>query len=298
MKRVALLRDVGEQQLEHHLLRMQRARAVARHFHPGRGRRQHDGGEHALAFHFDHARAAVAVGPHAFRVTEVRDLDAVLARRLDDRLVRLRLTTSVPFKLELAPASLRFRRSLIAAPYCTAVHFTGKYFMHRSIGFGAACPSPQSMRPSSLATALSTGARPRGAAMSAERLCGTDAARRALPHTPPRRTDQVRAALAALSLSESIITAAEPIRHPWAAAYRNRAARSPSDAAGCRPKPAREDSRGTRGREHAAAVFVDQLSRRVPRRRDARPGFLTRPDTRSSANPSRARSLANHSGAL
>jgi hypothetical protein len=85
---VALLRHVGEQQLDHHLLRSERARAVGGDLHPLRrvaaaGRR-----EHALALHFDHAGAAVAVGPQGLRVAQVRDDDAVLLRRLDDGLVR------------------------------------------------------------------------------------------------------------------------------------------------------------------------------------------------------------------
>src|SRR5438132_779199 len=46
--------------------------------------------KHALAFDFDHAGAAVAVGPHAFLVAKVRNLDAVPLRRLDDRLVAVR----------------------------------------------------------------------------------------------------------------------------------------------------------------------------------------------------------------
>src|SRR5438034_11092337 len=44
--------------------------------------------EHALALDFDHAGAAVAVRAHAFLVTEVRDVDAVMLGRLDEGLVR------------------------------------------------------------------------------------------------------------------------------------------------------------------------------------------------------------------
>ena len=41
--------------------------------------------QHALALDLDHARPAVAVGPHAFHVAEARDLDAELLRGLEDR---------------------------------------------------------------------------------------------------------------------------------------------------------------------------------------------------------------------
>ncbi len=79
-------RHVGLQQLEHHLLRMQRALAHARHVHAGLGRAAARRRERALAVDLDHAGATVAVGPHPLQVAKMRDVDAVALRRLDDGL--------------------------------------------------------------------------------------------------------------------------------------------------------------------------------------------------------------------
>jgi hypothetical protein len=83
---VDALRHVGREQLDDHLLRGDRARAVGRNLHAGRGRAAARRREHALALDLDHARAAVAVGPQPRLVAEPRDLDAQAIRDLEDRL--------------------------------------------------------------------------------------------------------------------------------------------------------------------------------------------------------------------
>src|SRR5688572_26973182 len=88
VERVLLVGHVGEQQLQHQLLRGERARRVGRDFHAGGGIAAARGRQGALALDLDHAGAAIAVGALVAAVAEVRDLDTVLLRRLDDRLVR------------------------------------------------------------------------------------------------------------------------------------------------------------------------------------------------------------------
>ena len=84
---------VGHQQLEHHLARLLGPLARRLHLHARGGLPLTGGGQHALALHLDHARAAVAVGAIAGRrvPAQVRDLGAVPLRDLPDGLARLRL---------------------------------------------------------------------------------------------------------------------------------------------------------------------------------------------------------------
>jgi hypothetical protein len=107
MQCVPFFRHVGEQQLEHHLLRVNRPRTVGRDLHALRRQSAARSGEHALAFDLDHARAAVPVGPHAFLVAEVRDLDAVPLGGLDDRLARAR-DDALPVQDELDGHLIQF----------------------------------------------------------------------------------------------------------------------------------------------------------------------------------------------
>src|SRR6185295_7574842 len=115
------------------------ARAVGGHFHALRrvaaaGRRKD-----AFAFHFHDAGAAVAVGAQRARIAQVRNRNAVLARRLDDRLIRT-ADDGLAVELELD----RQRRQLFCADAVHAYSTScGKYFITVSAGFGAACPRPQ-----------------------------------------------------------------------------------------------------------------------------------------------------------
>jgi hypothetical protein len=81
-----LHRHVGHEELDHHLLGMDRALRVRRDFHALRGLAAARRREHALALDLDHARAAVAVGAVPLLVAEVRDVGAVALRGLDDGL--------------------------------------------------------------------------------------------------------------------------------------------------------------------------------------------------------------------
>src|SRR2546426_2013215 len=92
----------------------------------------------SLALHLDDAGAAVAVGPQRARVAQVRDRDAVPARRLDDQLVGPS-DHGLAVELEL---DRHHRHLLLGHPFhhCTSC---GKYFMTVSAGLGAAWPRPQ-----------------------------------------------------------------------------------------------------------------------------------------------------------
>src|SRR5690606_28180581 len=72
--RRVLRRLVGYEQLQHHVARSFRTVGLGVDLHAGRGRTDATRGEHALAFDFNHAYAAIAVGPVARlrRVAEVR----------------------------------------------------------------------------------------------------------------------------------------------------------------------------------------------------------------------------------
>src|SRR5690606_5090164 len=86
VRAVLLLGRIGEEQLEDHALGVPRAVVRRVDDHAFRGRAAARGREHALAFDLDHARPAVPVLPHPFRVAEVRDADAVALCGLEDRL--------------------------------------------------------------------------------------------------------------------------------------------------------------------------------------------------------------------
>src|SRR2546427_4279685 len=73
---VGLGRHVAREHFDNHFLRVQRARAVARHLHSRAGTTATGRSEHALSLDLDHARAAVAVPPHPGPVAEPGNRDA------------------------------------------------------------------------------------------------------------------------------------------------------------------------------------------------------------------------------
>src|SRR5262249_36436998 len=81
---------IGEQELGHHAASGLGAVGLRLHLHAGRRHADAACRQHALAFDFDHADAAVAVRPIAGfgRVAQMRQLDAEAARAAEDRLVR------------------------------------------------------------------------------------------------------------------------------------------------------------------------------------------------------------------
>ena len=92
----------------------------------------------------------------------------------------------------------------------------GKYFSTDSTGFGAAWPSPQ-IDASIIApeSSLSNGPSHSGAAISASAFAVPTRHGVHCPHDSSLKNRmRLRAASAALSLSESTTTAAEPIRQP------------------------------------------------------------------------------------
>jgi hypothetical protein len=131
-RRVGVVRDrarrlIGNQQLHHHALRRDRARAGGLHLHSfarlAPARRCQD----AFAVDLDHADAAVAVGPitRRGRVAEVRDRGATTLRDLPDRLSRRCFDRfSVQLELHGVTTSGKYRSSVVS-------------------GFDAAWPSPQ-----------------------------------------------------------------------------------------------------------------------------------------------------------
>jgi len=80
------LRHVRQQHLQHHGLALDGTLAARPHLHARRYRAAAAGREHALAFDFHHAGAAVAVGAQALAVAKVGNVDTHPARRLQDGL--------------------------------------------------------------------------------------------------------------------------------------------------------------------------------------------------------------------
>ena len=137
---VGLLRDVGGEHLDDHLLRVHGARAVARDFHAGGRRTAARRGQHALALDLDHARPAVAVGAIAGLVAEPRDFDAGAIGRLEDRLAGARF--------DVGPVQAEGNGLLRSDRFDGGVHrfdssSCGKYLNTQARGLGAAWPSPQ-----------------------------------------------------------------------------------------------------------------------------------------------------------
>ena len=87
IERMGLRRHVGQQQLEHHLLRLHGARAVGLHVHAGLGRAAARRRQYPLALDLDHAGPAIAIRPHARLVAQARNLHAQPVGHLDQRLV-------------------------------------------------------------------------------------------------------------------------------------------------------------------------------------------------------------------
>ena len=85
---VFLLRHVGLQQLDHHLLRLAHAFVVGGDLHAvGRRRGSRTRREHPLAFDLNHAGAAIADRLHALLVAEPRNFDALAIGDLDQGFV-------------------------------------------------------------------------------------------------------------------------------------------------------------------------------------------------------------------
>src|SRR5262249_28427803 len=139
-----------------HLLRGQRARRIAGDLHARRRIAAARRRERALALDLHHAGAAVAVGALVAAVAQVRDVDAVLLRRLDDLLVRA-ADDGLPIELELDG---HHRQLLGRYPFHPTQPLPGST-ASRWAGDGAPpAQGRRSRRPSSLETALSAKAGP------------------------------------------------------------------------------------------------------------------------------------------
>ncbi len=123
-------RLIGDQQLHHHLLCSNRARARRFHLHADAGRALARGRQHALALDFHHAGAAIAVGPvvRFRRVAQMRNFAALAFCHLPDGLAR------IGFDLPAVELELDFCHS--AASF--GANSSGKYLMTDVSGFEAA----------------------------------------------------------------------------------------------------------------------------------------------------------------
>src|SRR5229473_4114148 len=206
-----MLRHVREQQLEHHLLRGQGARRIGRDFHALGREAAARGGERALTLHLDDAGAAIAVGPQCSRVAQVRDRDAVPARRLDDQLVGP-ADHALAVELEL---DRQYRHLLAGHPvhHCTSC---GKYFMTVSAGLGAAWPRPQIEASIMVCeSSFSNGWFHRRSPISASALAVPTRHGVHLPQDSSwKNFIRLAAAAAAESRCDRITTAAEPMKLP------------------------------------------------------------------------------------
>src|SRR5437660_6671762 len=211
VERVLLLRHIREQRLEHHLLRAERARRIGGDFH-ARGREAAaGGGERALALDLDHAGATVAVGALIAAMAQVRNVDAVLACRLDDLLV-WPPDHGLAVQLELD----RHHRELVGPHpfhHCTSC---GKYFSTLNAGLGAAWPSPQ-IEASIIAceSSASSGWFQRRSFMSSTAFAVPTRHGVHLPQDSSwKNLIRLSAAAAARSRCDSTTTAAEPMKQP------------------------------------------------------------------------------------
>ena len=128
-------RLIRDQKLHHHFLGRDGAGTRRLHLHANARRPLAGGGQHALAFDFDHADAAIAVGAiiRRRRIAQVRNFAALTFRDLPDRLARIGLDL---FAVEL---ELNFGHS--AASF--GENSSGKYLITLVNGFDAAWPRPQ-----------------------------------------------------------------------------------------------------------------------------------------------------------
>jgi hypothetical protein len=99
---------VAHEHFDDHFLRMQRARAGARHLHPRAGTTATGRCKHALPLDLDHARAAVSVRAHAGLVAEPGNRYAEAIGGLDDRLACERVHLSA---VELEDDALLLERA-------------------------------------------------------------------------------------------------------------------------------------------------------------------------------------------
>ena len=87
---VPRIRHVREQQLDHHLLAVLNPFGLQQHFQTLRDLSAATRRQSPLAFDFDHAGAAIAIGTQTFAVTQMRDLDALALSGLPNAVARLR----------------------------------------------------------------------------------------------------------------------------------------------------------------------------------------------------------------
>jgi hypothetical protein len=127
---LCLRRHVSHEQLKDHALRGARARAVGLHMHAGRGCSTARWGQYPLTVDLDHACTAIAVRAQALLEAQMRDLDTVAGRTLQQRLTRRRLHRTT-VKSELNRCGTH------------RVTSWGKKRSTDSIGLEAACPRPQ-----------------------------------------------------------------------------------------------------------------------------------------------------------
>src|SRR6185369_17185024 len=165
----------------------------------------------------DHARAAVAHRVHAVLVAKARNFDAFAIGDLDDRFV------GPPG--HLAPVQLeadqrRFELRQFRPGGCVhgcSPSSWGKYFTTQSTGFGAAWPRPQ-MEASRITcdSSASSETSQRGCSISSSDLAVPARQGVHCPHDSSRKNRiRLRAAATALSLSDSTMMAAEPMKQPY-----------------------------------------------------------------------------------
>jgi hypothetical protein len=82
---------IGEQQLKHHFLRSACAIAGGSYLGPWRRHPAAGGRKRALAVDFNHTGAAVTVGAQALLVAQMRNVDLMTLRNLQQRFPRLGL---------------------------------------------------------------------------------------------------------------------------------------------------------------------------------------------------------------
>src|SRR5699024_6518408 len=136
------IRGVTFQQLQHHFLSMSGTLVLAADLHVSCWCPTTGGCQHSLAFDFDHAGTAIAVGTQSdlvFLVTQMRNIDAVAAGRLPNS-IRWQGFDLPTFERKGNEVGLFGGLLCLRTHHATS---SGKYFMTLRSGLGAAWPSPQ-----------------------------------------------------------------------------------------------------------------------------------------------------------
>src|SRR5258706_5508935 len=211
VERVGSLGNIRQQQLDRHLLAGQSPSTVAGALHPFLGITATGWRQPPLAFDLHHARAAIAVGPHALHVTQARNLDSARLRCLKNGFAGI---ADHSLAIQFERNRRRRQESALLVHYVTS---SGKNLKTVSTGLGAAWPRPQ-IDASIIACERSS------SSGTAQRFCCINWSALTVPtrhgvHWPQdssaKNFMRLRAAPDAVSWFDNTTIAADPMKQPY-----------------------------------------------------------------------------------